>query len=216
MRYQDFLIEYIKHSKDFFFVEIGAHDGAETKTGGKDSLYDLIKRFNLKGILVEPQKYVFEDLEKNYAEQSHNLIFENVAIAEKNGKKKLYKLYKEPWEKDEHGRELTEHSSLLPIRSGLRYPYFEIVDCMTFNDLVGKYNVKKIDLLQIDTEGYDYKIIKSINFKKIRPFIISYEHIHLSGADRVRCKKFLQKQGYEVFILEDNNTCCILSDKLKN
>ena len=40
----------------------------------------------------------------------------------------------------------------------------EIVECINFNDLVHQEKINKIDLLQIDTEGYDFEIIYSIDF----------------------------------------------------
>ena len=48
--------------------------------------------------------------------------------------------------------------------------------CLTFDELVRQYDVEHIDLLQIDTEGYDAEIIKSIDFSKIKPSIIRFEH----------------------------------------
>ena len=47
---------------------------------------------------------------------------------------------------------------------------------MTFNELCGKYGITDIGYLQIDTEGYDAEIIKSINFTHINIDIIKYEN----------------------------------------
>ena len=77
-----------------------------------------------------------------------------------------------------------------------------IVQCITFQDLIEKYNVSHIDLLQIDAESYDYEIIKMINFKKMKPYIIHYEHKHLSDIERCECLQHLINQGYKIAIEE--------------
>ena len=41
--------------------------------------------------------------------------------------------------------------------------------------LIKKYQIKKIDYLNIDGEAFDYKIISGLNFKKIRPNLITIE-----------------------------------------
>jgi hypothetical protein len=51
-------------------------------------------------------------------------------------------------------------------------------------------------VLVIDTEGFDYQIIRQVDFKRIHPDIIVYEHKHLSRQDALACRQLLQKQGY--------------------
>ena len=49
------------------------------------------------------------------------------------------------------------------------------VPAMTFNSLCSKYGITHVDYLQIDTEGYDAEIIKSINFDAVTIDCIKYE-----------------------------------------
>ena len=42
------------------------------------------------------------------------------------------------------------------------------VEFITFDDLIKKYLIKSIDKLQIDVEGSEYKIMKSIDFNKVK------------------------------------------------
>lgn len=42
-------------------------------------------------ILIEPQRNIFRRLKHNY-KKANNLIFENVAVCNKNGLKPLYKI----------------------------------------------------------------------------------------------------------------------------
>lgn len=50
-----------------------------------------------------------------------------------------------------------------------------IAPAMTFMELCGKYEMTDINFLQIDTEGYDTEIIKSIDFTKVNIDVIKYE-----------------------------------------
>ena len=52
--------------------------------------------------------------------------------------------------------------------------------------------------MQIDTEGFDYEIIKMIDFSTIRPTIINFEQGLLVGPVRQECYLYLGKQGYKI------------------
>jgi len=54
---------------------------------------------------------------------------------------------------------------------------FEVLEApsMTFNELCKKYEVDHVHYLQIDTEGYDSEIIRSIDFDNIEIDEIRYE-----------------------------------------
>ena len=51
---------------------------------------------------------------------------------------------------------------------------------MTLNGLCEKYNVTEIDFLKIDTEGHDYRVLKTIDLDKINVKMIKIEHKHLN------------------------------------
>ena len=78
--------EYSKKNKDFFFIQIGANDGLKA-----DPIYLYVNKYHWNGILVEPVKYIFDNLRKNY-QGVPNVLFENVAIGEKDGFKNFYRL----------------------------------------------------------------------------------------------------------------------------
>src|SRR5690606_41620417 len=79
--------ERAKEIPNFQFLQIGGNDGFVN-----DPIFKFVKRFSWKGIIVEPQKEVFENrLSKTYRFEK-NVILENVAIADKSGMRKLYKL----------------------------------------------------------------------------------------------------------------------------
>src|SRR3989344_7472842 len=54
------------NAQDFFFVQIGAHDGKH-----HDPLYPYVTKYNLRGLAIEPQKDVFTQLQNTYKEYSN-------------------------------------------------------------------------------------------------------------------------------------------------
>ena len=59
--------------------------------------------------------------------------------------------------------------------------------------------VKKVDLLQIDCEGYDWKILQTIDLGLWKPKIINFESALLSEENKRQSRLFLEKQGYAWF-----------------
>lgn len=185
-----------KLGKGFFFIQIGSNDGL---TG--DPINYFVVKHKWKGILVEPIKYLFNRLIKNY-NNKRGLIFKNVAVSKKRGYKTIYYLKEQktglPWWHNQLGsfykKNVLKHKD--KIKNIKNYLIKEKVKCVTINDILKKNKVDKIDLLHIDTEGYDYEIIKSLNFKKIVPEMIFYEHKHLNIKNKNLCNKFLLNKGY--------------------
>lgn len=70
---------------------------------------------------------------------------------------------------------------------------------MPLMSLLKSEGITRLDLLQIDTEGFDAEIIKMIDFSVIRPQIIKYEHVGLSDADKQNTELLLKQYGYRVF-----------------
>jgi FkbM family methyltransferase len=204
------IINNLSKSKKIYFIQIGANDGMYN-----DSLYKFIRRDNWEGILIEPQRNIFIRLKHNY-KKMNNLIFENVAVCNKNGLKPLYKISFSDanWASSissfsREGVEALINSGYVEknaIKEGIKLPtnreeYIttEKVNCVTLENLILKYDIKNIDMLMIDAEGYDFEIIKTINFNKVKPLNIVYEHTHLSKKEKIECKNYLKSAGYNLF-----------------
>ena len=78
-----------------------------------------------------------------------------------------------------------------------------------FESLLRKHRVEKVDLVQIDTEGYDYAVIKMIDLKKWKPAIINYEHRHLSREEREMCWRYLVDAGYSLYVHGADTAACL-------
>jgi FkbM family methyltransferase len=197
-RFEGIIEQHSRDTRDFFVLQIGACDGVLC-----DPIHKWIKKYRWQGILVEPQKKEFERLIINYRD-SDNLQFENVAIAEDDGLRPLYKLKSENIEHDWQHAIASLHSSLLakPNLEQQGKVITEMVQCVTFDTLLDRHKVDRIDLLQIDVEGYDYELLKMFDFERIQPKLICYEHLHLKLSDKNACKKYLTENGYKTLEME--------------
>jgi FkbM family methyltransferase len=192
---------------EFYFIQIGANDGV---TG--DDLRQYIEKYKWHGILVEPVPYVFERLKKNYSGFS-NLIFEKSAISSRSGFAKFYSIS----EKDLENNNLFDSYDTFKIdqlssfdkntlmKHSYMHPNFEKliseieIPVLNIQDLLDKYQVTKLDLLQVDTEGFDFEILKMVDFEKILPFIVIFEHQHLKHREYKILLKKLKKSGYKSY-----------------
>jgi FkbM family methyltransferase len=178
-------------------IIIGANDG-ETK----DFLTRYLQNENVSAVLVEPIRNLFLQLKRKFAGKQ-NLFFENSAIAKRSGKKVMYKIQPASdfpqwavglgsFSKDlvlNHENQISNvHKHLVK----------ETVKSITLKNLISKYKLKGIGLIQIDTEGYDYEILKTIDFKNARPDIIIFEYLHLSFYQYFSSINLLQENNYWV------------------
>jgi FkbM family methyltransferase len=195
----------ISRKKDVFFIQIGAHDGLTY-----DPLRLFVERYHWRGILVEPQPKIFARLVENY-KGIDSLIFENVAVASQEGTMTLY-TFAENSNLPAHATMLASFKKEALLYNGHGYKG-EIVETrvptVPVEALLKKHNVTEVDILQIDTEGFDYEVIKMFDLSKLKPFIISYESILLSAADRRSCEELLSSHGYRLAV-GDIDTIAVL------
>lgn len=195
---------YKRLKPDFFFVQIGANDGISF-----DPIYDLVTKENVHGIALEPVASIFEKLKKNYA-PFPNVIPVNKAIHKTEKEMVLYRVDPEnkqypdwtigtaSFDKSHHDLGKINDADIIE----------EKVQCISLNDLVSEYKINHIDLLQIDTEGYDYEIIKMIDFNKIAPSIISFEHGFSAGImskeKLFEIQELLISYNYNIVMLQND------------
>src|SRR3989338_7495713 len=73
------------------------------------------------------------------------------------------------------------------------------VPTRTFMEFAHEYGSSRMDLLQIDCEGYDYEILKQVDFEYFTPTLVNYESRHLSEQDAKAARELLEHKGYMVF-----------------
>ena len=185
---------------DAVFVQVGAHDGTQL-----DPLREEILRRRWTGVLVEPVPYVFARLQENYAGVDR-VRFENAAVSDTDGTREFHFLRErtaadEVWHwYDALGsfrREvLLSHVKQVP----------DIADrvvsapmpCLTFDTLCAKHGLDHVDLVQIDTEGFDYEVVKLIDLDRLAVRLVMYENLHLGDDDRAACEELLTAHGFEL------------------
>ncbi len=68
------------------------------------------------------------------------------------------------------------------------------IEFINFDKLIEKYQIKSIKNLQIDVEGAEFEIIKTIDFTKIDIEILEFESKHFDGIFfKVRNLRLLKK-----------------------
>lgn len=203
-RYQDplnlVLLDFARAHPSATFVQVGAHDGHE-----QDPLWRHIQGRRWSGVMVEPVPYVFRRLERSYADDERIKLV-NAAIAPTAGTATLYHIP----ESDEPGLPpwydalasfsrdvIAKHREFIPDIESRIEPIQ--VPTITFGDLCRDNGFDRVDVVQIDTEGYDYEIIKLIDLERCAPRILMYEHIHLSPQERAECEQRLIGHQYEIY-----------------
>jgi FkbM family methyltransferase len=181
---------------DLRFIQVGANDGVFG-----DPLRKFILEYPWRGVLIEPQPHTFAKLCSNYDAIKGRLIFENLAIAANTGVITMYrarnmKANSQAWEASVSslnrkvvGKQLGSGQDGLEAFS---------VPCATLDDLVERHHMDQIDILQIDAEGYDYQVLKTLDLRKTPPRIVQLEHGHLSPADIERTVQYLGSNGYRI------------------
>ena len=197
--------------QDFGLVVIGAHFGVWLK-----EQIDLLEDQQI--LLVEPVPYNYIKLKEDFKNKENIKICTNAVFSE-NKKRKFYYV-------DENSiTKLGKHWA-----SGIgsfnknhildhKTKRFKIedqdiieteIEFITFESLVKKYSIKSIDKLQIDVEGAEYEILKSINFKNIRIKSIQFESKHFDGTFKEgpkleEIKQKLKSEGYHLNQIDNEN-----------
>ena len=205
-----------------FFVQVGGFDGESF-----DPLRPHIVAGDLGGIIVEPIPQYFEKLQALYA-GSDKVRAINCAISDADGERTIWRFNPLAVERGILPPHFAGISSFLMEELlkdtgvlGRSSPNAETtaalralleavpVQCRTMNSLLRECGVEKVDILQIDTEGYDFEILKFFDFDRFRPAIVHYEHQHLQPPDAAAAEALLRGYGYRIH-REDYDTLAVL------
>jgi FkbM family methyltransferase len=185
-----FVVAHEMHrNSDLTFFQIGAFDGV-----ADDDLGELIKTHRLRGLLVEPQPDAFARLQQTYADQPQVVLLQ-AAISERQGVRDLYCRHSGPTMAASFDRgHLLRHG--IPAGDIVALP----VECHTVASALAAAGLDHADLLQIDAEGYDGPIIRSIDFGRLRPAIVRFEYRNMRPGDADECLANLAACGYRFLI----------------
>jgi FkbM family methyltransferase len=166
-------------------LQIGAFDGHAC-----DPLVEILQNENVSAILVEPQKIPYERLVARYATNPRVSLI-NAAVAERDG---VVKLYVAASGASPTASLMAQHhrrfgSDAKEVRA-LEVPSVSV------GSLVKRFNGERLDLLQVDTEGMDYQILKWFFDSGVEPDVLNFESVHLSKAERLASRQLLNNRGY--------------------
>jgi FkbM family methyltransferase len=202
----------MKDRNNIFVIQIGSNDG---KTN--DPIFDHVHNYGWNGVFLEPVPSNFHKLSANYAGNSKVRLY-NTAIGKEPGHLIFYTLKDidfpdKPWWYSQVGsfrREvLLKHKEYLPHIESL----IEEVDVQvkTIKELYQESGRDHVNLIHIDTEGYDYEILKTIDFTFDQPDLILFEHHHLSFDDYKKSISILKANKYTCY-KDGSDTLAIKAD----
>lgn len=179
------------------FLQIGAFDGE-----GDDDLRALVVEHGLRGVLVEPQPTAFSRLRQTYRDQPQVTLLQ-AAIAEREGTRALY------CQRGTASMAASFDRQHLR-RHGIADGEIEVqsVACHTVASALRAAGLDHVDLIQIDAEGYDWPIIRSIDFRTLRPAILRFEYRNLRRRDADDCLELLASYGYR-FLVEPRDIIAV-------
>lgn len=208
-------------------VQIGAYVGRSVN----DPVYPFITKYfrennpatHSLAVLVEPVQHLFSQLVENYA-GCNGVKLEKAAICDISGTKDFYHLKEGvdlqklglPNMFEQLGSFLPERIAEWDVHHGdpkiqqfiKTNTVMETVKCLTFHDLLKKHDVRSVDLLAIDVEGYEFEILSSIDFASVRPKFIFFES-SLLGEKKIACEELLAQSSYTLLDI-DVDTLAIL------
>ena len=201
--------------KKFGLVVIGAHFGVW--------LNEELSRFDKQNILlVEPVPYNYNKLKERFISSNNIQICTNAIFSENKISKFYYVNEKSISKLGKHwasGIGSFNKNHILDHRTKRFKIEDEDIDeieieFITFDGLIEKFEIESIDKLQIDVEGAEYEILKSINFKKTDINSIQFESKHFDGTFREgpKLKEIENKlisEGYHLKKIDNENVLAV-------
>jgi len=185
-----FVRRFFKKFKKGFYVDVGAYHPI------KGSLTRDLYKKNWTGINIDLSK-ISIDLFKLSRPKDINL---RAAITDFDGKTFFYE-----------NSPINQQNSLKENNNAQKIE----IDCYKLNTILDKHKIKKIDYLNVDAEGNDFKVISTFDFKKFNPNLISiefndYNFNNLINSDisilmEKNNYKFVSKFGVTCFYAQKEN-----------
>jgi FkbM family methyltransferase len=163
------IVDKISLHKDFTLVSVGANNGLFVE---ELVYFDILKK-DWNCLFIEPVKESFDKLIENYNEHYplNTFKYENSAIFIEDGTGELITSKND----DSFGmcsffRHKNTNSVSIPV------------NLKTFKTILDKHEIKHVDFLKVDCEGFDYEVILQLLDMQILPKLILFEDIMLGAT----------------------------------
>jgi FkbM family methyltransferase len=169
------------------YIDIGAHNGVSLS-----NTYFFEKDLNWKGMCIEPNPNLFQELEANRSSININGCAWSSNELKKfrliNGYSEMLSGIIDTYDKNHVHRIERECSD----KNGT---YQDIdINCYEINSLLSNYSLFDIDLLSIDTEGSEIQILKSLDYHLFNIKVIIVENNYREKT----LEEFLIRKGFRL------------------
>ena len=176
-----FIVEYFRKKNNGFYIDVGCYHPIH-----RNNTYLLHKK-GWSGINIDIHQFSI-DLFNYLRPDDVNL---NCAISNKNEVTEMF-----------YQKELSQISTIEKQQAKIAFQgniKKSKIQSLTLDALLEKINFtdKKLDLLDIDVEGADLKVLKGFNFEKFKPELICVE-IHEKDIKNSEIYKYLSNFSYEL------------------
>jgi FkbM family methyltransferase len=175
------ILNYFKDKKNGFYVDVGCYHPIHRNNT------HLLHMQNWSGVNIDTSQFSI-DLFNFMRPKDLNY---NCAISDKNKNIKLF-----------YQKELSQLST---IEKGQAESVFQgeikekEIEAFTLDEILSrdKYKDSKIDLLDIDVEGADLKVLRGLSFDKFKPELVCVE-IHAKEIEKSDIYNFLIDKNYKL------------------
>ena len=163
-----------KFSKPIVVFDIGAHYGETIKLFLNNLKIQKIYSF-------EPSPYNYQVLKKNISKyQTNKVEIFNFGLGEKISKKYINQTVESSSSTinkiNKDSKYLKRKLKILNIKDRDTFYHKLPIEVSTLDTFIEKKNIQNIDLLKIDTEGYEFNVLKGLSNYSHKIKLIYFEH----------------------------------------
>lgn len=191
-------------------LQIGASDGTR-----EDPLrrYFADPPIPVRAVLVEPLPEAFGALKRLYRDRA-DITTVNAAVDRQAGHRTIYTIAPDcPYRADQLSSFLREHL----LRNGVKARHIREIETRTISlpMLLEESGLSGVDLLQIDTEGFDHELVAmALELpENLRPVVINFEHNHVPPNRIAPLFDSLRVAGYDWMNCDWDTFCLVRSER---
>ena len=175
------ILDYFKDKKSGFYVDVGCYHPIH-----RNNTYLLYKQ-NWRGINIDVSQFSVELFDHLRPDDLNY----NCAVSNKNETVKLF------FQKELSQLSTTENDQAKKVFQGNIKE--KEIQAFTLDEILNrdKYKNVKIDFLNIDVEGADFKVLNGLSFQKFNPELICVE-IHDKEIKESKTYNFLKDKNYQL------------------
>ena len=194
----DLIVSKFFNFEDFTFLQVDGYDGLSN-----DIIKPLMNRISMRGVIAEPQSNVYDSLKESYNNYENISVIDS-GVSDSDCVREFYQTNGYSSQVCSLNKEhLLKHK--IPIRDIISTK----VKFLTIKSIIDIHKLGDLNLLQVDAEGHDFRIIKSIDFDVLKPQIIRFESDHMSNVELNEILGILAFYNYK-FYTESRDITAIL------